>query len=139
MDPEDLKNYRPVSNLKFLSKTVERAAVSQMQNYLSTNNLNATMQSAYRKNHSCETALLRVINDLLLALDSGQEAVLLLLDYTAAFDTINHNILFDRLEQRFGFHNNALKWLQSYFTNRSQSVVIGDQISSNQFPRRGAP
>ena len=111
----------------------------QMQNYLSTNNLNATMQSAYRQNHSCETALLRVCNDLLLTLDNGHEAVLLLLDYSAAFDTISHEILLQRLQHRFGFRETALNWLQSYITNRSQSVAIGDYVSSSLPLKQGVP
>ena len=77
LDAEDMKNYRPIANLKFLSKTVERAAALQIQSYTKENNLNATMQSAYRRNHSVETALLGVSNDLLLTIDKGLEAILL--------------------------------------------------------------
>ena len=66
--------------------------VNQLQNDLTVNNLFAKTQSAYRAHHSCETALIRVINDILLALDKGNEAVLLLLDYSAAFDTVRHNM-----------------------------------------------
>ena len=69
LDCEELKNYRPIAHLKFLAKTVERIMVNQLQNYLTVNNLFAKTQSAYRAHHSCETALIRVINDILLALD----------------------------------------------------------------------
>ena len=110
LDSNQLNSYRPVANLTFLSKIMERAAVSQMHQYLTLNNLNGRMQSAYRKNHSCETALLRVHNDLLLALDSGEEAVLILLDFSAAFETIRHDIPHHRLQHRFGFNGKALQW-----------------------------
>ena len=97
------------------------------------------MQSAYRKNHSCETALLRVHNDLLLALDSGEEAVLILLDFSAAFETIRHDILHHRLQHRFGFTGKALQWLKSYVANRSQSVLIRGKSSTSCSMQRGVP
>ena len=78
--------------MKFIAKTVERIMVNQLRNYLTVNNLFAKTQSAYREYHSCETALLRVLNDILLALDKGDEAVLLLLDYSAAVDTVRHDM-----------------------------------------------
>ena len=76
LDPETLKYYPPVANLNFLAKTVEQACSSQIQEYMIENNLNGRVQSAYKANHSTKTALLRVYNDLLLAADKGQEAVL---------------------------------------------------------------
>ncbi|XP_072033195.1 uncharacterized protein [Amphiura filiformis] len=110
-----------------------------IQSYLLENNLNGKMQSAYRSNHSTETALLRVFNDLLLAADKGQEAVLILLDYSAAFDTINHDILFQRLSDKYGITGSALNWFQSYFTNRSQSIVIDGKESSVHVLDEGVP
>jgi hypothetical protein len=139
LDPESLKNYRPVANLKFLAKTVERACSSQIQNYLSDNNLYGKMQSAYRANHSTESALLRVYNDLLLAADKGQEAILVLLDYSAAFDTINHEVFFQRLSNRYGISGLALDWFKTYFSDRSQTVVIDGKKSSLHVPEEGVP
>ena len=124
LDSETLKNYRPVANLKFLAKTVERVCSSQIQDYLIENNLNGKMQSAYRSNRSTETALVRVYNDLLTAVHVGQEAVLILLDYSAAFDTINHEKFFQLLSSKFGINGCALDWFKTYFTNRTQSVII---------------
>ena len=100
LDCENLKSYRPVANLKFLAKTIERACSSQIQEYLALRNLRGKMQSAYRPGHSIETALLRVYNDMLLAVDKGKEVVLILLDYSAAFDTINHGVFLTRLAER---------------------------------------
>ena len=82
------------------------------------------MQSAYRPYHSTETALLRVQNDILLALDQRKEVVLVLLDFTAAFDTVDHTHLCHRLSSRFSIRDTALKWFSSYLNNRKQSVLI---------------
>ena len=95
-------------------------------------------QSAYRAHHSCETALIRVINDILLALDKGDEAVLLLLDYSAAFDTVRHNILFTRFSER-GICGKALELLKSYFQNRTFSVVIDGNASDVHSSPYGVP
>ena len=88
LDPDDLKNYRPVSNLSFLSKVLERIVLSQINEHLNHNNLLNPLQSAYRPNHSTETALLRIVNDLLTAMDNNKICILTLLDLSAAFDTI---------------------------------------------------
>ena len=86
LNPEILANYRPISNLPFISKALERIVAFQLHSYLSTYNLYPRLQSAYRKIHGTETALLKVQNDLLLAVDNGYEAVLVLLDFSTAFD-----------------------------------------------------
>ena len=93
LDQDDLKNYRPVSSLSFLSKVAEKLVLSQLSEYLSANQLFSLVQSAYRPNHSIEIALVKIVNNLLLALDDGKVSVLTLLDLSAAFDTIDHNIL----------------------------------------------
>jgi hypothetical protein len=85
----------------FSSKCLERIASFTLVHHLSSKNLFVPVQSAYRANHSTETALLRVYNDLLLAVDAGDAAGLVLLDFSAAFDTIDHSILFQRLEPIF--------------------------------------
>ena len=123
-DPEIFKNYRPISNLPFLFKTIERVASKQIQNYVDINNLNANYQSAYRKYHSTETALVRVTNDILRAVDNHHHVILVLLDLSAAFDTLDHTILLQRFQERFGITGNALRWMTSYFYERQQCVVI---------------
>ena len=139
LDPDNLRNYRPIANLSFLGKTIERAAASQIQCHLATHNLAGKMQSAYRKYRSVETALLRVYNDLLLAADEGREAVLVLLDYSAAFDTIDHHIMLQRLHHRFGINDSALEWFTSYFANRQQSVLINQISSPSRNVNTGVP
>ena len=139
LDRNELKNYRPISNLKFLFKTIERAVAAQLTDYLDEHNLHSPMQSAYRQFHSTETALLRVQNDLLRAVDQHQEAVLILLDFSAAFDTINHQILINRLRDRYGIIGTALDWFRSYLQGRVQAIRIGNVLSDEYNIEHGVP
>ena len=99
LDPEVLKNFHPVSNLTYLSKSIERVVVVRLNQQLIQNGLHEVLQSAYKQNNNTETALLKVQNDLLMAIDTHGGAVLILLDLSAAFDTIDHTILLQRLHQ----------------------------------------
>ena len=91
------------------------------------------MQSAYRSGHSTETALLKVYNDILIALDKGQEVILVLLDYSAAFDTIDHETMIQRFSHRYGIEGTVLEWLKSYLANRKQIVVVNG-VESEEYP-----
>ena len=139
LDPENLANYRPVSNLSLMSKLIERAACSQITEYISHNNLHADCQSAYRSGHSTETALLRVQNAVLRSLDERREVILIMLDLSAAFDTIDHDILLSRLRSRFGFGSTALGWLSSYLSGRTQCVTVGSVLSDEHRLKCGVP
>ena len=139
LDSDVFANYRPISNLPFLGKIIERVAVSQLQSYLSDNHLHSSMQSAYRQHHSTETAILRVQNDVLSALDQRQEAILVLLDFSAAFDTIDHDVLLKRLSQRYGITGTALDWIASYMSHRTQSVLIDGVPSDRRWLDFGVP
>ena len=139
LDPDELSSYRPISNLPFLSKTLERVVAAELNTYLTDSNLFSSLQSAYRRHHSVETALLRVGNDFLVALDNGNEVLLVLLDYTAAFDTVNHSILLHRLEHRFGISGTVLCWLKSYLNDRSQYVKVDGFDSSSISLNYGVP
>jgi len=88
-----MMNFRPVSNLSFLYKLLERVIQRRLQAFLDSNDMMPPMQSAYRRFHSSETAVTKVYNDLLLAADVGQVSVLFLVDLTAAFDTVDHQLL----------------------------------------------
>ena len=138
-DRNELKNYRPISNLKFLSKSVERVAASQLTNYLVENHLYAKNQSAYRNFHSTETALTRIHNDILLASDQHHEAILVLLDFSAAFDTLSHQVLFTRLRDRYGIKGSALDWIKSYLKNRFQAISINGELSDDMLLEDGVP
>ena len=122
MDPTDVRSYRPISNLSVLSKLLERLVARQLVGYLDRADLMPTLQSAYRAHHSTETAVLKVMGDLLRMVDKGDVAVLALLDLSAAFDTVDHEILLRRLRVSYGVDNGAIAWLSSYLTGRTQYV-----------------
>lgn len=139
LDPDTLKNFRPVSNLPFLSKVLERIVLKQLLHHFSLNHLEGKFQSAYKSNHSTETALLRVTSDILNGADNGDVSLLALLDLSAAFDTIDHSILLERLETSFGIQSTPLLWLNSYLSERAHQVKIGDLISSPLPIKYGVP
>ena len=125
----NLKNYRPVSNLSFISKVLERIVYSQFLNHITANKLIDKFQSTYKPGHSTETALIRVVNDMLNATDNGNLSLLTLLDLSATFDTIHHSILLERLQTSFGIDGLPLKW-ESYLSNRHQKVKIDNNLSN---------
>ena len=137
-DPTSLINYRPISNLPFLAKVLERVVTSQLHTFLNHHDLYEPFQSGFRSCHSTETALLRIVNNLLLSADSGSLNILILLDLSAAFDTINHNVLISRLSA-IGVSGTALNWFQSYLTNRKQFVTLGPHQSPKSPVTRGVP
>ncbi len=139
MDQEILKNFRPVSNLTFLSKVIEKVVAIQFKQHLLHHKLHDPFQSAYRENHSTETGLLRVQNDILQANDVGLAALQIMLDLSAAFDTIDHTVLLQRLEHRFGVKDQALQWFRSYLSGRKQCVSIDGQRSSWKNLEFGVP
>ena len=106
---------------------------------MSSNGLHEVMQSAYKQNHSTETAIIRVQNDILMNLDKKRGVLLILLDLSASFDTIDHNVLFDQLSTRLGIQGTVLSLFKSYLSNRTQSVIIDDKSSSPVPMRYGVP
>ena len=139
LDRDNLKHFRPVSNLNFISKIIEKAVVKQLSEHLDINKISVPFQSAYKKGHSTETALLRVQNDIIHNLTHNNNVILLLLDLSAAFDTVDHSILLRRMEQTFGVKDSALLWFHNYLTGRSQQVLIGDTLSSPTTLQYGVP
>lgn len=139
LNPDDPQSYRPVSNLPFLTKILERVACGQLTRYLNDNQLHHPFQSAYRARHSVETALLKVQNDIATALDKKKYVVLVMLDLSAAFDLVDHQILLQRMHTRFGFCDDTLQWTASYLNGWTQRVKIGDDISSNVTMKCGVP
>ena len=130
LDRDDLNNYRPVSNLTFLSKILERSAYTQLHGYLNDSGLLPEKQSAYRRHHSTETAVIDVLSDVYEAADSGQVTLLGMLDQSSAFDVVDHQILFDRLEHVFGLTGRVLDWIKSYLSSRSMYVFFNGHASS---------
>ena len=131
LDHNDLNNYQPVSNLCFIAKILEKLVLSQVASYLNSHNLCNTCQSAYCPGHSTETALLKVVDDLFLSLSKGNISVLALLDFSSAFDTIDHPILVHRIHTDVGFTDAVLQWFSSYLTDRTHYISLSSHCSAS--------
>ena len=129
LDPALPSNYRPISKLPFVSKLLEKVVAEQLTAVLESHCLYDAFQSGFRKIHSTETALLKVTNDIMMAADGGKCSALVLLDLSSAFDTVDHGILLNRLNQLVGISGSALDWFSSYLTDRTFSVATGQFIS----------
>ena len=139
LDPEVFKNYRPVCDLLYLSKLIERSVLVQANEHLDINDGHTANQSAYKAKHSCETLLLRVVNDVLVKMDKTQLIIMLLLDLSAAFDTVDHAVLLDILWFELGIRGTVHKWFAEYLRDRKQSVNIDGRSSSSKENRFGVP
>ncbi len=139
LDPKDLVNNRPISNLPFLSKILEKVASSQLYSFLEKNYICEDFQSGFRPYHSTETTLIRVTNNLLSSSDRGCISLLVLLDLSAVFDTIDHNILLNRLENSVGISGSALAWFKSYLSDRHQFVAVNEEVSYRSQVQYGVP
>ena len=122
LDHNILKNYRPVSNLPFISKVLERVVARQLNEHMSNHNLHEPLQSAYNQFHSTETALIKVHIDIIWTMERKGVTILLLLDLSSAFDTIDHQVLITRLQDLIGVSDTALSWFTSYLSDRTQRV-----------------
>jgi hypothetical protein len=139
LDPSDPASYRPITNLSTLSKILEKLALTRLRTHILSSDNYCKFQSAYRAAHSTETALLRVVNDLVIAACNHRPSVLIALDISAAFDTLQHDILCQRAETEFGIQATALSWLRSFITGRSNYVCIGDDQSPTISCSNGVP
>jgi hypothetical protein len=136
LDHNQMANYRPVSNLSFISKTVERVVNRQLLFHIKSQSLVDHRQSAYRNHHSCETAIVSVADSAFKAMDSKKFMLLVLLDMSFAFDTIDHRILSDRLSE-CRVTGAAHAWIMSYLSNRYQAVLIHGVRSNEKLVTRG--
>uniref|UniRef100_A0A8C5AGY4 Reverse transcriptase domain-containing protein n=1 Tax=Gadus morhua TaxID=8049 RepID=A0A8C5AGY4_GADMO len=134
-----IKNYRPISNLPFISKIIEKVVLQQLNHFMASTVCYDTFQSGFRPLHSTETALIKVVNDIRLNTDSGKTSILMLLDLSAAFDTVDHTLLLERLENWVGLSGTVLNWFRSYLQNRNYFVSIGDFVSESTNVTCGVP
>ena len=139
LDKNTYSNYRPVSNLSFFSKLLEKCASRQLIKHLESNDLFGNFQSAYRKFHSCETAMAKISNDILTNLDCNDSTFIILLDMSAAFDTVDHAVLIDCLQKQFKVGGQVLKWFTSYLSGRSFQVKINSCLSNGVILLYGVP
>ena len=139
LDPDDPSSYRPISNLNTLSKILERVFLARLLPHVSNSNNSNPFQSAYRKFHSTETALLKILDDVYTNAGRLQPTLLIGLDLSAAFDTIDKITLINRLWKSFGIEGKALDWISSYLTDRSQHVSVGSSSSPSSTCTYGVP
>ena len=139
LDSEVPGNFRPISNLNNISKILERLFLRGIIEHVNSSpNFNSS-QSAYRKGHSTETALNRLLNDIYCAADGRSRSLLILLDLSAAFDTLDIDTLIRRLQWTFGINGSALDWIRSYLTGRLQFVRVGEKRSDKVTCEFGVP
>lgn len=129
IDKNNQKNYRPVSNLVFVSKLIERVVDIRLENHMISNNLHVNNQYGYKKDHSTEFLLMKIIDKLLMACDQGVASVLLLLDLSAAFDTVDHDKLLTILHEEIGITGTVYQWYRSFLTGRTLKVKVGEAYS----------
>uniref|UniRef100_A0A3B1IUE7 Reverse transcriptase domain-containing protein n=1 Tax=Astyanax mexicanus TaxID=7994 RepID=A0A3B1IUE7_ASTMX len=139
LDSSVFNNFRPISNLPFLSKILEKVVFAQVNEFLKNNDVFDKFQSGFRSGHSTETALVRIVNDLRVNSDRRQVSVLLLLDLSAAFDTVDLDILIDRLENWVGLSGTVLQWFKSYLKGRKFFVSLAEHRSNDYNINYGVP
>ncbi|KAJ1213667.1 hypothetical protein NDU88_001299 [Pleurodeles waltl] len=122
-DPSDLKNFRPISLLLFPAKVIKKTVNKQLTTFLEDSNLLDPSETGFRTNHSTETALISVTDDISTLMDNGETVALILLDLSAAFDTVCHHTLITRLRST-GIQGQALDWIASFLSNQSQRVYL---------------
>lgn len=137
--PKTLNDYRPITILPVLSKIFESLIHNQICTYIDSTNRISMFQSGFRPRHSTTTALLNVVDDIRRHIDSKSVVVLVLLDFSKAFDSINHGILIDKILNEFNFSSCAAKLVQSYLENRSQVVNVNNSFSSSSSINKGVP
>ena len=126
---QEKSNYRPVSNLSFISEVAEKVTLMQFTTQCDEEQATAWYQSTYRKNHSCETSLVKLVEDLLWAMEEQLVTAVVMLDLSASFNTVDPDLLLEVLEKRFGVTNNAKQWYCKYIKQRKFIVIIGKNKS----------
>ena len=139
LDVEEKKNFRPVNNLLFLSKLIERAVDDQLDNHMTKNNLHENSQFAYKTHHNTETMMLGVTDEVLRGFDENQATVIIFLDLSAAFDTIDVDKLLEIMKEEIGLDGVVLKWFRSFLEERTQRVKIDNEYSESLQVPCGAP
>ena len=137
-DPQLFNNYRPVSLLPTLSKVLEKVMYTRLMSFLEINDILIGNQFGFRRSHSSYMALMVMINEISQALDSGEHVVGIFLDFSKAFDTVNHSILLKKL-YHYGIRGNALEWFESYLSGRQQYVTYNGLSSSTKYIKCGVP
>ena len=135
---EEVNNYRPISILPVLSKVIEKHVHESLSDFLNQHELLHKTQSGFRAQHSCETALVNMIDLWLNAIDDSKMIGVVLVDFKKAFDLVDHQILLNKLEI-YGIKDEALQWFNTYLTSRKQQVTINNSKSDFKHISCGVP
>ena len=135
---DDLNNYRPISKLSCLAKILEQLVNKQLKMFLTSFSILNEYQSGYRSGHSTVTAVTKVVNDIIKALDDKMVCVALFIDLSKAFDSVDHNLLLLRL-QKIGLDEGSCNWFSNYLIERAQAVVADGHKSSLLKISKGVP
>ena len=128
--PLESQNYRPISNLSYVSKLIESASMEQFTDHLARYSLSYDNNSAYKKGHGTETILTKVHSDILMEMDNRNVVLLIMLDLIMAFDTVDYKTMFQILDNKFGLNNNnVINWFKSYLNNRKIQVRVANELS----------
>ena len=125
-------SYRPISNLSHISNLVEKAMLDQINQQCDAHNLLPDYQSAYREHRSCKTVLIKLTNALLWSMERKNVTVLIALDLSVAFNTVDHSVLLATLQSNFGIHGTALDWFKKYFAPRNMKIIICNTYSNEK-------
>ena len=125
-------SYRLVRNLSYISKLVEKAMLDQIKNHCNDHNLLPNYQSTYRGNRGCETVLLKLTSDLLCSMERKNVTVLIALNLSAAFNTVDHSVLLSTLQANFRVHEIALEWFKNYLAPRDMKIKSGKTYSDKK-------
>ena len=139
LDSDIFNNYRPVSNLVFISKIIERVVLKRLDDYMNKDYLQSTAQYGYKKGESTEIMLLEIVNNVLVAFNENKATVILFLGLSAAFDTIDIQKLLHILSNEIGIRGTALQWFNSFLSGRTQHVHINGAYSDPQNVLYGVP
>ena len=134
-DVQEFSNYRPISILPQFSKILEKIFHSRLTSFLNNKQILYEGQYGFRKKHSTSMAICELVEEITTAMDNSMSTVAVFIDLKKAFDTVDHNILLNKLEH-YGIRGLALSWIQSYLTNRTQYVSINDTNLSGRFGQR---
>jgi len=134
MDPTDVRSHRPISNLSVISKLLERLVARQLLAHLISTGLLPRLKLAYRTNHSTETAVLKFLSDILLAIVTGDLSALVL-DLSAAFNTVDYGILLQRLDSSY----KVVGLPKFYLSNRLKHILFSSSSSSPSTMACGIP
>ena len=139
LDADNKKNFRPVNNLLYLSKLIERAVGNQLNDHMTKNNLHEESQFAYKTHHNTENMMLGIVDEVLRGFDENQATVIIFLDLSAAFDTIDVDKFLEIMQEEIGVDDIALQWFKSFLDQRTQRVKIENEYSDSLQVPCGAP